>query len=196
MAAVAFIAIATTALRSASHHWASVTFTLALGGLATAVLYAICGGRQHRPFWLGFALFGWGYMTLAFAPWFSEHVQSRLPTTNAIDHLFHRANPGVGTITNVMGALPPVHTYIRRDPARPGQVVFVNPEDVQETGHSLFALLAALIGGIVARGLDAFRPRGPGGSAHHGTRSCLRARCACNGPEIVRRVSELGRWKP
>ena len=78
MAAILLVALATSALRSASPLWASTIFTMTLGVLATAVLGACFAGRRRRPFSVGFALLGWGYMTLAFGPWFDQAASALL----------------------------------------------------------------------------------------------------------------------
>src|SRR4051812_41413088 len=106
MAAVVLVAVGTASLRSASELWASLVLTLTLGVLATAIPGALFGGRPRRPFWTGVAVFGWGYPALAFGPWSSGHSRSGLATTALLDHLFHRANPDLGRIVAVHGAIP------------------------------------------------------------------------------------------
>src|SRR4051794_30069555 len=81
MVLVLFLAVGAAALRSASSVWASFLFTLTIGVLATAILGALFAGRPRRPFWAGVALFGWGSMILAFAPWFHQEVKPHLLTS-------------------------------------------------------------------------------------------------------------------
>lgn len=150
MGAIVVIAVGTAALRSASPRWASAVFTLTLGVLATAVLGARYARRQRRPFWAGFALFGWGYATLAFGPWFSEHVGSKLLTTDAIEHVFQRVNPDMGPVPSEAGTSPPNRVYVRHDPAAPSLTTIESSEHFQRIGQSLCALLAGLVGGLVA----------------------------------------------
>ena len=64
MAVVLVVALALVALRSGSKAWAGTTFLVTCGVLALAVVGAVCRGGSARAWWLGFALFGWGYMAL------------------------------------------------------------------------------------------------------------------------------------
>jgi hypothetical protein len=66
MGAVLIVALGLAALRSASATWSSATFLATCGLLCLAVVGAVCGGDAERTWWLGFALFGWGYVALAF----------------------------------------------------------------------------------------------------------------------------------
>ena len=43
----------------ASETWAGMTFLLTCGVLCLAIVGIVCGGIAQRPWWLGFALFGW-----------------------------------------------------------------------------------------------------------------------------------------
>ena len=68
MGIVLVLAIGFAALKNASATWASAIFLLTCGVLGLAVIGAICRRGADRAGWLGFALFGWGYMALAFWP--------------------------------------------------------------------------------------------------------------------------------
>ena len=46
--------------------WAGATFLVTCGVLSLAVVGAVCRGGAGRAWWLGFALFGWGYLGLVF----------------------------------------------------------------------------------------------------------------------------------
>lgn len=65
MGAVLIVAIGLAALRSASEIWAGVIFLSTCGVLALAIVGIFCRREAERAWWLGFALFGWGYMALA-----------------------------------------------------------------------------------------------------------------------------------
>jgi hypothetical protein len=111
MASVVLFAVGGAALRSASPLWASIIFSLTLGILATAVLGSLFS-RRSRPFWSGFVLFGWGYMTLVFGPWFKNQIHSHLFTTRIVastaDH-FLDATKFEPEIIAVFPAVPIAH---------------------------------------------------------------------------------------
>jgi hypothetical protein len=66
MGAVLVAALGLAALRNASELWAGVTFLATCGVLCLAIVGVVCRGGGERAWWLGFALFGWGYLALAF----------------------------------------------------------------------------------------------------------------------------------
>jgi hypothetical protein len=68
LAIVAFIALACTALVWANGIWATTLFTAALGVLLFATLAVILRRGVKQAFWIGFALFGWGYLWMAHWP--------------------------------------------------------------------------------------------------------------------------------
>jgi hypothetical protein len=68
LAIVAFIALACTALVWANGIWATTLFTAALGVLLFAVLALILRRGVKQAFWIGFAVFGWGYLWMAHWP--------------------------------------------------------------------------------------------------------------------------------
>src|SRR4051812_42711052 len=71
------VGVAVAALRASNDAWDSGIFGLTLLILLTAVLLAVHRTERGRAFWLGFALFGWGYLVASLVP----AVVSRLPTT-------------------------------------------------------------------------------------------------------------------
>ena len=58
--------------RLAPSLWAGISFLLSCGLLGMVALGALIGPRRSREIWLGAALFGWGYMILAFG-WHPFH---------------------------------------------------------------------------------------------------------------------------
>jgi hypothetical protein len=68
LAVVAFIALACTALVWANGIWATTLFTAALGVLLFGVLALVLRRGVKQAFWIGFALFGWGYLWMAHWP--------------------------------------------------------------------------------------------------------------------------------
>lgn len=181
---VLFVAIAFAALREATDLWESGLFTLTLGLLATAVLLAIHRTRERRAYWLGFALFGAVYLVASLVPL----IESRLLTTKGLAYLaaqiprrdrFLSFIWDVSTSSNPSGpggpngSLPTVGYAATSPPQGAVQVwqassgiflarPFGASENFLQIGHSLFTLLAALVGGFLSRRLAARSP-GPAG---------------------------------
>jgi AcrB/AcrD/AcrF family len=100
LGAISFVAIGFAALREANELWDSGLFSLALGLLLIAVLLAVHRTEARRAFWMGFALFGWVYLSLSLI----SSTESRLITTQALAYL-EKANI-VGNRTNVVRVIP------------------------------------------------------------------------------------------
>lgn len=83
------VAFALAALREASDLWDSLVFSLTFGLLAVSVLLAL---YRDRPFWLGFAVFGWGYLAASLVP----TIEPRLLTTKALGYVDSKV-PGRGS---------------------------------------------------------------------------------------------------
>jgi hypothetical protein len=143
------------ALREAGDLLASALFTVTMGLLGLASLAAAVDRGPSRPRFAGFALLGGAYATLAFGPWFSSHVRPMLPTTWAIDHIpqpsigilecpdDNTIIPGEGQLSYVINTSWPRPTPI------PAPLLIMNYR--QWIGHSLFALIAGLLGSLVGR---------------------------------------------
>ena len=169
------------ALRESNDLWDSGVFTLTIGVLLISILLAVHRIDSRRAFWIGFALFGWAYLGLSLVP----SIESRLITTKALAYLdskvpgrsmvlYHvintRTGPGTGNdrVTWAVGG-------IRTATAGQGQVMLWDAatgkllsgwsgttENFIRIGHSLFALLAAWIGGQLSRRLyQSQRSSGP-----------------------------------
>ena len=65
LGAISFVAVGFAALREANDQWDSGLFSLTLGALLNAVLLAVHRTEARRAFWVGFVLFGWGYLSLS-----------------------------------------------------------------------------------------------------------------------------------
>jgi hypothetical protein len=173
------------ALRDASETWAGVMLLATLGLLAAAVLGVVYrrGGRRAR--WLGFALFGWGYLVLTFGPWFVSEVRPKLPTSKLLNDLHARLNPSpepvLAIVHRVNTNTQPVRIAIGSDLVRADEIklsrmlvsppnrtnyltlraklltVSGNAEDFQSVGHCLLALLVGLVGAMIARWFHASR---------------------------------------
>ena len=64
LTAVAAIALCLTALTHASPSWASAFLTGTVAVLFLAVSRAVATRGRSRAFWIGFAVWGWGYLLL------------------------------------------------------------------------------------------------------------------------------------
>ncbi|MFN0020449.1 MAG: hypothetical protein ACKVP0_19505 [Pirellulaceae bacterium] len=63
---ITFLAVGLGALASGSRLASSGVYTLYLGLICLALTGAIIVRGESRPFWIGFAVFGWAYFLLAF----------------------------------------------------------------------------------------------------------------------------------
>ncbi len=97
---ISFVAVGFAALREATDLWNSGLFSLTLGVLLSAVLLAVHRTEARRAFWIGFVLFGWGYLSLSLI----SSTESRLITTQALAYL-EKANI-LGNRANVMRVIP------------------------------------------------------------------------------------------
>ena len=86
LVAVLLVAVGFAALRESDDLWDSGVFTLTLGVLLVSILLALHRTDSRRTFWIGFALFGWGYLGLSLVP----SIETRLITTKALTYLDSR----------------------------------------------------------------------------------------------------------
>ena len=133
MGAVAMSAVGIAALRAAdSTAWAGAMLMLVCGVLALAIVGALCRRDSERAWWLGFALFGCGYLMLAF---WSENGFDELPTTKLLLFLSSKFDPTIRQNTwSPSGSRR--WTYL-------------------QIAHCIWSLLAAAVGGTLARVLFA-----------------------------------------
>jgi len=141
MGLVALVAVASAALAHPSEPLAAVISLSTEGVLCLAIVGAICRTGTERVWWVGFASFGWmfqGVPLLSISTHYPTHI---LLTVLA---------PLVGV------PIPANRNFGNDDPST--QAFF-------QIGHSLWALLAAVIGGFLAGGLFRARPSGPDATA-------------------------------
>ena len=170
-------AIGLAALRDANDLWAGMLLLLALAAVAIAVIGAVILRGGERYWWAGFAFFGGGYLALTVGPWLSDTLQPQLGTTEVLRHAHHRmmasASPTLddaevaelrtrrlelrSVFMQVRGRKEsdPSLLVTKRELAKVNQQLAaadaVPPFDqFQRVGHSLFTLLAGLLGGTVA----------------------------------------------
>jgi hypothetical protein len=125
--------IGLAALRYASAVWAGVMFLLTCGLLGLAILGVACRQGADRVWWLGFAVFGWGYLILIFvlSPESEFGPAPGLPPIVLLDALKTRIGP----------------VY------RSTEEHVIWDASFYEVGHCLLAQLAALLGGVLGRSL-------------------------------------------
>jgi hypothetical protein len=90
MVLVVVLGFGFAALRDASETWAGIVLLLTLGLLGVSILGVVYRREARRAWWVGFALFGWGYVALTLAPWSKpEKLPSRVP----LDYLYAWISP-------------------------------------------------------------------------------------------------------
>lgn len=102
MMVVLVCGVAIAALHRASDTWAGVLLSLTMFLLGVAVIGAVYRQNATRAWWFGFALFGWGYLTLSSAPWFADQIRPRLPTTELLTYLHGKLNPDPNISANAI----------------------------------------------------------------------------------------------
>jgi hypothetical protein len=155
MGVVLILAIGLAAWKNANAAWAGVIFLLTCGLLGLATIGSICRRDAARAGWLGFALFGWGYLGLVLASWYDEDIPE-LPALS----LLAAIDPRFGTAPRSHGA--------------PFSSCFVVVDLTYfQLGHCFWTLLAAVLGGTLARafvGRQAGRSEGPQSEARPAVR--------------------------
>lgn len=120
-----------------SEGWAGAAVMLVCGLFTLAVVGAGCSGTPGRIWWLGFALFGWGYLKLSIWPTFGT---PKLPTMIVTEVLMTR-----------LGRSLPQPTFGAPDTAK----------SFRQIGHCLWSLPFAFLGGTLAQFLFTLSMRQP-----------------------------------
>ena len=183
MAFIVVYAVGLTALRNANDVWAGIMLMIAFAAVGVAVLGAICLRGKPRFWWIGFAVFESGYLMLAFGPWCETEIQPKLATTVLLRYVHDQAvgyapsvpYKGVTFMVNgkKSGSNPLVYYKKSAAPMTLSANPSAPPPPVNRwrsllpgalkynffllVGHSLFALLAGLIGGAIARWFHSIR---------------------------------------
>jgi hypothetical protein len=84
---VAIAAVALAAIRSGSLAWAGAMISITFFAMICSLVGIAFGRGMRRVYWWGFALLGWSYLFLMFAPWLSENIGERLLAPNLTDYL-------------------------------------------------------------------------------------------------------------
>lgn len=127
MGIVLAVSIGLTALLSNSRVWAGTVQWAVFAVLALAAVGAICGTGRQRIRFLGFSVFGWGYMTLLW-------TEAAFSLTSPAQALIEFVGRHVGIYYDPMSS---GHGYLR-------------VEQFQSTAHSLLSLIVAACGGFLA----------------------------------------------
>jgi hypothetical protein len=152
MLAVLVVAVALAALRNASETWAGVMFLITCGVLSLAIVGVVCRDGPQRAWWLGFALFGWGYLLLAL--WSTVN----LPTMALLDAIAARLGMQVRFSGGMGGGMLSVALWAGGFCGGGGGP---SNESLREIAHCLWALAAALLGGLLARTMFGGPTAGP-----------------------------------
>ncbi len=160
---VLLLGVGFAALRESTDLWGSSIFSIAAGMLLISILLAIHRLGSSKAFWLGFALFGWIYLALTLVP----SIESRLITTKVLDYFDSEVMPRP---LDIIPTLPEVIRFAndnRLDINRPDIVTLAKVKllggssgtsaNFVRIGHSLLALVAAFLGGLLSRHLHAKR---------------------------------------
>jgi hypothetical protein len=152
--ATALVALTIAGLIAPSLWWGSICLSCLFATLTFALLSAVCSRRPSRAFWLGFALVGWTYAALHFAPGLDRHVGQRLIGAK----ILARVRPLFGPVEiPLYPSTMPAHE-IALHPR--GDEMFYTPagansippqwDSFQIAGHMLLAIALATAGGIAA----------------------------------------------
>ncbi len=142
-------AVGLAALKNASRIWAGAMLLLTCGILALGVVGALCRQGAERVWWLGFSIFGWGYLALWW--YLPENAAFTMPTTTVLEILAPTlgAPSGMGPMGGMGGARLRSVTPAGGFGGGGGGGGSLDPSYAQ-AGHCLFALLAALVGGALS----------------------------------------------
>lgn len=185
LVAVLACAVGVAALRESTDLWDAGVFTAAAAALLASALLAFHRDGRGRAYWLGFAAFGGAYLVASLVP----PVESRLVTTKGLAYLdsklpgraqsftvqFRQNGSAAGTATAVQALAFSIdgNTLAASGPGRVVRVWDVSTgawlagsggtsENFLRIGHSLLALLVALLGGRVSLRLYDRGRRPPG----------------------------------
>ena len=143
-AAVAYFALIAAALTDGSIHWFASLALITVFAMLVSLLGVVYRRDEQRSFWIGFAMFGWGYLIMCHVP----PLANALPTSNFFSELyplFRRTAP--------IDPLKPQPAWVRTTAIENGRTVavIVSQQDFHRLGNSVCALLGALVGGALGR---------------------------------------------
>lgn len=145
MVFVLVAAVGLAALRNASPAWSGSIYLLSRAVLGLGIILAIYRRGADRAWWLGFCLFGWGYLALA-----EPRAEVRAPYMPTSMLLLaarpYLGQPAASGLTTMTAAIPQnaVSSLATMD-------TVMNKYHYLKIGHGLWAMVAALLGGLLAR---------------------------------------------
>lgn len=82
MGAILLVGIGLGALQNSTFAWLRTVYAVTVMLLLFAILAAFLRPQRERAFWLGFAVFGWGYALVGISPWhtWGNATVARFPT--------------------------------------------------------------------------------------------------------------------
>jgi hypothetical protein len=177
MAFVLISAVGLAALRNAGELWAGMMLLVAVAAVGVALMATVILRGKERYWWAGFAFFGGGYLALTVGPWPSNTIRPQLGTTHILKEAHSRITRGAPQNAPDLPGLRAEREMLavklreaafsartgndaavkatKREIAKLNQRIdAINEATVydqfERVGHSLFALLAGLVGGMVA----------------------------------------------
>jgi hypothetical protein len=174
MGLVLGLAVAIAALRNADDYWAGGLMMATAGLIGVAALGAFYHSGRRRARRLGFVVFGGGYFALVFLGLHAGNL-AKLPTTWVLTYVHQRVTPQTYTLT--VTTVPAGGGTMPVGNSTPTQAVYAispfalasgisgngsarwkallpgaaNYEAFSAVGHCLFALLAGLLGMVIAQ---------------------------------------------
>jgi hypothetical protein len=173
LAVILILGVGFAALRESNDLWDVGLFTLTIGVMLISVLLAVHRKEARRAFWIGFALFGWSYLALSLVP----PIESRLLTTKGLSYLdskvpgrsaaltlYTTINSGIGSnqVQEVVFGIDgkqlgtSIQDQVKIWDVATGKLLAGwggTTENFVRIGHSLLALLAGWLGGLLSRRL-------------------------------------------
>jgi hypothetical protein len=171
MGLVVLIAVGLAALKNGNEVWDGIMLLTALAAVGVAILAATFSRERERAWCVGFALFGGCYLHLAVGPWTNDGFRQRLITTSLIGDLRNwmfessvkylliekeEIRDQLAKLLPTNGKYDPVVASLQNNLRAIDNQLIKNKtasrrfDYFQSIGHSLFALLAGLLGGSFA----------------------------------------------
>lgn len=162
---ILLLGVGLAGLTHPSETWTSVLFSALMLALLAAVVGVLLTQGHWRAFWVGFAVFGWGYWMMSSAPYLAQSFRRVLITDRLLDIAYPRL------IDLPVGVLFDSGTH-SVDPTKPmpGPAFYDTQRTYREfkdIGHHLTNLLVALAAGSIVSGMVARREHSEMNSIRH-----------------------------
>ncbi len=160
--AVVFVLTAALASLQGKESWMGVLILVTVGLLAASILAVWHRDGSKKAFWQGFAVFGFGYLFMAFVPTFPTEAGVELPTSRLIK-VIHSKVTGTpedprASFAIMKGISAPASTepeLFTPEASKTETASFLTPGSLHQyivVGQCGFTLVFALIGSFLARG--------------------------------------------